>query len=307
MRQWIATHVSRKRLMVIAAFLLALVFIWLGSSVAVAYRLTRRAHAPFAEPAPTVPWGQVESVRLTTSDGQQLGAWFVAGPEDGPSVVVLHGNGKCRTDYLPVVEMLARNGCSVLAVSLRAHGDSTGEYNDLGYSARHDVVAAVEFLERRRPGRPIIIQGTSLGAAAAIYAAGDLGERVSGYVLECPYRDVRTAVRNRTSAFLPVVLDRVAYAGLALVGPLFLPDIDRMAPVDRIGDIPPGVPVLLLVGKQDDRARPEEVEEMYGRVSSHARLVVLDGAGHELCGLCDTDPYREAVLGFIAEASRRKR
>jgi len=31
-------------------------------------------------------------------------------------------------------------------ISLRAHGDSTGDFNDVGYSARHDVVVAVEFL-----------------------------------------------------------------------------------------------------------------------------------------------------------------
>src|SRR5207245_6234762 len=100
-----------------------------------------------------------------------------------------------------------------------AHGDSSGTYNDLGYSARHDVLAAVAYLEQRRPGRPIIIQGTSLGAAAAIYAASDLGDRISGYILECPYRDVRTAVRNRTTAYLPFLVDRLAYAGLTLAGP----------------------------------------------------------------------------------------
>src|SRR5262249_40282009 len=137
------------------------------------------------------------------------------------------------------------------------------------------------FLERKRPGRPVIVQGTSLGAAAAIYAAGHLGARVSGYVLECPYRDVRTAVRNRTAAYLPPLLDGVAYAGLAVAGPWFLPELDRMAPVERIVDIPAAVPILLQAGGCDDRARPEEVAEMDQRVASHARLVVFDDAGHE--------------------------
>ncbi len=85
---------------------------------------------------------------------------------------------------------------------MRAHGDSSGEFNDIGYSARLDVVAAVEFLERRRPARPILIHGTSLGAAAATFAAEELGHRVHGYVLECPYRDLRTAVWNRAEKAL---------------------------------------------------------------------------------------------------------
>ena len=79
----------------------------------------------------------------------------------------------------------------------RAHGDSTGEFDDAGYGARRDVCAAVEFLERRRPGRPVIVDGNSLGSAAAIFAAGELGHRVAAYILECPYQDLKIAVWNR--------------------------------------------------------------------------------------------------------------
>ena len=62
----------------------------------------------------------------------------------------------------PRAKLVAAEGCATLLISLRAHGDSTGDVNDIGYSARHDVVAAVDFLERRRPGRPVIIQARSI-------------------------------------------------------------------------------------------------------------------------------------------------
>src|SRR5207248_5876850 len=136
-------------------------------------------------------------------DGQTLGAWFHRGPDDGPSVVILHGNRGCRRDGLPSAEFFAAHDCSVLLVSLRAHGDSTGDINDFGYSARHDVVAAVEFLEKERPGQRIIIEGHSMGAAAAIFAAAELGKRVAGYILEAPYRDLHRAVHNRATLFFP--------------------------------------------------------------------------------------------------------
>jgi uncharacterized protein len=122
-------------------------------------------------------------------------------------------------------------------ISFRAHGDSTGEINDIGYSARHDVIAAVAFLEQRRPGKPILVHGTSLGSAAAAFASGELAGRVRGYVLECPYRDVKSAVWNRTREYLPPVLDVIAYAGLRLVAPLVLPDLDQMAPVFAVGGV----------------------------------------------------------------------
>ena len=70
-------------------------------------------------------------------------------------------------------------------------------------AARRDVYAAVEFLERRHPGRPVIVDGNSMGAAAAIFAAGDLGHRVAAYILESPYQDLKVAVWNRIDNWLP--------------------------------------------------------------------------------------------------------
>ncbi|MCI0380895.1 MAG: alpha/beta hydrolase [Gemmataceae bacterium] len=291
-----------KRLLILGVLAVA---VWLLGSFAVVYRLTRRSQPPFAEPAPEVHWAKIEWLQLTTADNEVLGAWFAAGREERPSVLLLHGNGKSRTASLPQMELFAREGCSVLAVSLRAHGDSTGDINDFGLSARLDVLAAMEFLEKRRPGQQVMIQGTSLGAAAAIFAGEELGERVSAYILECPYRDLRTAVRNRTSVYLFAPLDSVAYAGLSLVGPLVLPDIDRIAPFDHIAKIPVRVPILLMSGSRDDRARPEQVEEMHRQVSAHARLLVFDDAGHEGYCMSDPDEYRAAVLALLEKVTKR--
>ena len=296
--------VTRRRLKAYAVTWLALATVWLLLSCSVAWFMTRRAHAPFAEPPPVVTGAAFEPIRLDTSDGQQLGAWYAPGKSDGPSVIVLHGHRGSRRDSIGLAGMLHAAGCSVLAVSMRAHGDSTGDYDDVGYSARHDVVAAVAYLEQRRLGRPIIVQGTSMGAVAAIYAAGELQNRVSGYILECPYRDIRSAVRNRTDAYLPWPLSSTAYAGLNLFGPLFLPEIDRMAPVDRIEEMPATIPVLLMAGGSDTRARPEEVEAIYRRVAAHARLIVFPGVPHaQFFGTCG-EAYDRAVLEFLTTAAK---
>ena len=171
--------------------------VWLLSSLAVAYALTCRHGPRTDEGTPDIGDWKLESHRLKTSDGEELGAWFVEGMTDGPSVLILHGHKGRRWNSLRLGKLLSSHGCSVLMISHRAHGDSTGEFDDAGYSARRDVCAAVEFLERRRPGRPVIVDGNSLGSAAAIFAAGELGHRVAAYILECPYQDLKTAVWNR--------------------------------------------------------------------------------------------------------------
>lgn len=279
----------------------AVLALWLIVSWAVAYRLTRRPHPRFDERPPVAAWGEFEPHRLKTQDGHELGAWLVRGKADAPSVLLLHGNGGSRWNCLSRAKILAAEGCAVLLVSLRAHGDSTGEFNDIGYSARHDIVAAVGFLERRRPGRPIVVHGTSMGAAAAIFASGELAHRVHGYVLESPYRDLKTAVRNRTENALPVVLDRIVYQGLLLASPLVLPELERISPLGAVDGIPFDVPVLILAGGQDRKARPDEAKAIFDRVSSHARLSVYEDADHLEMPATEPGRYRRELLGFVRE------
>ncbi|MBP3959600.1 alpha/beta fold hydrolase [Gemmata sp. G18] len=282
------------------------VVLWLVASFAVASRLTRRARPLAPEPLPTVPWGTAEALALHTSDGQTLGAWFFAGRSDRPTVVLLHGNGGSRTACLPQVELLATAGHPVLAVTLRAHGDSTGDRNDIGYSARHDVSAAIDWLEVNHPKAPVVVWGRSLGSAAALFAARDLGTRVYGYILECPYRDLRTAVWNRLHSRLPPVLDHIAYAGLRITAPIVLPDFDRIAPIEAAPGVPRETPVLVLAGGRDSRATPDEAREIVARLGPRTELVVIEEGDHLELSEAGPDQYRSAVFGFLDLIARER-
>jgi uncharacterized protein len=282
---------------------LAVVGLWLAGSYAAAYRLTRRPHPRCAEPVPDFPHAAVQSFRLATDDGEDLGAWFVPGRPDRPLVLILPGNGCDRASCLNQAGWLAEDGCSVLLLSLRAHGDSTGEVNDFGFSARHDVNAAVAWAETNHPGRPIVVWGRSLGSAAALFAAKELGRRVRGYVLECPYRDLRTAVRNRTRLHLPPLVDGVTYFGLMTTAPLVLPDVDRVSPLEAAGDVPEGIPVLILAGGKDRRARPDEAAAIRERIGPGAELVVIEDGDHLALEAADARRIRDAVRGLISRCS----
>ena len=297
----------RRRLRRWLILLATLVPLWLLVSFVIAHRLTHRSRPRVDEWVPDVPWAKFERHRLRTIDGHDLGAWFAPGCDDLPSVVLLHGNGGNRWSSIARAELLASEGYSVLPVTFRAHGDSSGDFNDFGYSARQDVIAAVEFLERRRPGKPIFLHGASLGAAAATFASKDLGPRVAGYILEAPYRDLRSAVRNRTSSALPPGLEWVAYQGLLIVSPLVLADIDAISPFEAITGMPDHIPVLLMAGRQDEKATPEQVEALFDRVRSHAKLVFFENSGHLRFQQTDPELYRSTLLGFLRSTAAGSR
>ncbi len=232
-----------------------------------------------------------------------MGAWFVPGQPHLPAVLLLHGNGGQRQDCSEQAELLRSLGSPVLLVSLRDHDDSTGEVNDFGYSARHDVVTAVEWLEEHQPGRAIVVWGQSAGSATALFAAEELGPRAAGYILECPYRDLWTAVSNRTRLYLPPLLDSAAYSGLVVVSPLVLADVEKISPLEAASKAPTHLPVLILAGGQDTRARPDEAQAIQQRLGPKARLVVFEEADHLRLLAVDPERYRGCVKELLREAA----
>jgi uncharacterized protein len=281
-----------------------LVLLWLAISYGVTRNMTRRAQPLAPEATPAIAWGTIEPDRVRTSDGEELGAWFIRGQEQQPAVLLLHGNGENRGHCLPQAELLASAGCHVMLVSLRAHGDSTGEINDFGYSARHDVIAAVGSLEKRLPGTPIVVWGQSLGSAAALFAADELPTPASGYILECPYEDIYTAAKNRTSYYLPPPLNAIAYCGLCLTSPVALPQADRISPRLAAERMPAAVPCLILAGEADLRAQVHEARAIQTAIGPEAQLEVFRNGDHLKLHDADPEKYRHVILEFVRRFRR---
>ena len=288
----------RRRIRRWIVFLAVAPVIWLLVSSAVAYRLTHRRWPRFDEPAPQITWGRIEAERLKTSDGEELGAWFVDGRDHAPSVLLLHGSNGNRGHTLSRARFLASHGFAVLMVTLRAHGDSTGEYHDIGWGARRDVLAAVEFLESRRPGCPIIVSGNSMGSAAAVFAAGELGHRVHGYILESPYQDLKVAVWNRVDGVLPPILSHAAYAGLRAVARYSF----RISIAFRRSRPCAGYPAMCRcsswLATRIAWRGPMRHARSIEAVETHGRLVFFPRAGHGNLFNANRDLYERTVLEF---------
>jgi len=277
---------------------------WVASGALAAWQLTARPAEPSEERLPA--WLAAETVRLATRDGETLGAWFQPSPSGGGVAILLHGMGGSRSSLAPAAKRLAEAGFGFLAVSLRSFGDSSGNELDFGWSSRADVLAAVEFVEREAPGAPVVVIGQSLGAAAAIFAAPELGTRVAGYVLEGPYRDLDKACADRLRTRLAAPLAWLAEAGLRLWAPLFLP-VDRalVRPIDHVGHFPAGVPVLFVAGAQDRQAPLADVAALTEACRGAAELAILDGRDHDDLWELD-ERHWELWAGLLARVEARR-
>ena len=260
-----------------------------------AARFLARPFPPFAEPPPPgcVEW------RLSTADGETLGAWHFPAPGTGPTVVVLHGWGGSRSSFHAAAEFWRGRGCGALLVSLRGHGDSTGARHDLGFRCAADVIAAVESLERHCPGGRILVQGNSMGAAAAIFAAPALAGRVAGYLLESPYQDLRTALEHRAEALAPALLAPLAKLCVRVAAPWAAPNLAEISPLAAIRRLPAETPVHLVTGGADRQARPSEAVALQA-AAPHVRLTILPKSAHEPLMNAEPAGYDAAVAAWLA-------
>ncbi len=132
-------------------------------------------------------------------NGEGRVAYEVSGA--GPLVVCLPGMGELRSLYRLTAPALAAAGFQVAAMDLRGHGDSDAtfrSYDDV--AASRDALALVEYL-----GGPAVLIGSSMGAGAAVWAAAERPEVVSGLVLIGPF--VRDPPANSlSSAFFRVAM-----------------------------------------------------------------------------------------------------
>ena len=278
------TPAPRRNLLFSLALLPAL---WLAAGALVSHRLVTRPEPRLARLDP--PGGLArapgfEEVALRTADGETVLAWLAdpAVGEDPVTVLFLHGNGGSRRSHGPLLHEALARGLGLCVLGLRAHEASSGRTNDFGWSAREDVLAAVEHLERTRPGQRIALFGTSLGAAAAIYAADRLEGRVDAFVLEAPYRSVEDAARDRCALVLPPLVDRLAFLALRVTFPAFVEvGVEALRPVERMESFSAPQRVLLLGATDDPRVPVEDLHELARRcVHAEVELRTFATASH---------------------------
>lgn len=269
---------STRRLASVAA---GAVFVWLASAFAVDWALLHRRGPRGPERLPPALAGRAVELRLVARDGVELGAWWLAAPDARCTALVLHGNSGSRSHEVETMLALERRGISSLALTLRAHGDSDGEENDLGWSARHDVVCALDEIERRAPGAPVVVVGHSLGAAAALYSAAETHARIDAWWLDAPYRDLASAVRHRLACYLPPLFDDLAWLGMRLwAGVLLEPRVQDLDPLACVQALPRDEPVVFLAGSADRFAPLADTRALHAAAGPGAELVVCAGRGH---------------------------
>ncbi len=186
------------------------------------------------------------------------------------TLIFLHGVADNRGGGRGVIERFTRNGLDVIAYDSRAHGESDGDVCTYGYFEKEDLRRVID----SAPEGPVVVLGTSLGAAVALQASAD-DVRISAVIAAEVFSDLRTIALERAPAFLT---DGVIKRALELAEQRGNFKVDEVSPVAAAARI--AIPALLIHGAGDDDTRPAHAQRVLAALRGPKRLILVEGAGH---------------------------
>ena len=186
------------------------------------------------------------------------------------TVVYLHGIADNRGSAVGIVRRFTQRGFDVIAYDSRAHGESGGSACTYGFFEKQDLRLVLDTIQ---PG-PIVLMGTSLGAAVALQEAGQ-DDRVAAVVAAETFADLRTVAIERAPFFFTMGTIERAFEVAESEGHFKIEAVSPEAAARTIG-----APVLLIHGSTDHETPPEHSRRVFDALHDPKQLILVPGAGH---------------------------
>jgi hypothetical protein len=186
------------------------------------------------------------------------------------TLVYLHGIADNRASATGVIDRFGKRGFDVVAYDSRAHGESAGDVCTYGFFEKRDLYRVLDTVG---PG-PIVLVGTSLGAAVALQEAA-LDTRVTAVVGAEGFSDLRTVATERAPFFFTRGTITRAFQLAERQGRF---EVDAVSPVVAATEIK--IPVLLVHGAADSDTPPDHSRRVLAALAGPKRLILVPGARH---------------------------
>jgi uncharacterized protein len=282
----------------------ALTLGYVGIGLLVVLRMTRPSRRPPGA-TPAAVGLAYEDVEIRSTDGVRLSGWWVPSEGSRRAAVLVHGWGGDKSDehILATAPIYRGEGYNVLAIDLRAQGESGGMRRTLGYRETRDVLGALLWLQKHgyRP-EDTVLHGWSMGGTTVVRAAPGTG--ISAVVEEAGYADLPLLLE----AAIPRIarLPRFFVPGVLLAGRLW-PDFDAWAvrPGREASELwGEGVP-LFVVHSTGDGLIPVEHAKMFAAAHPDARVWILQDYDHvEAFAHPEYEERLRSFLRSVKEAER---
>jgi pimeloyl-ACP methyl ester carboxylesterase len=248
---------------------------------------------------------QFEEVSFQIRDagsGQPLkiAGWWIPHPQaNGQCVILIHGYADAKVGsiaWAPTWHSLGRN---ILAIDLRAHGESGGRYCTGGFLERHDVSDVIDQLRAAQPSetRRLALFGVSLGAAVAVATAA-MRDDIDALVLDSPVPDFSQGAMIHME-LLGAPGGFIRRGAVALAQRLTGARYDEVRLVDLLPRLK--CPVLIIAPQHDallESGMGEKLRVMLA-TKPQSRYWLVSSSSHLMALATDPATYRDTLQAFL--------
>lgn len=238
----------------------------------------------------------MDDVFIRSYDSTKLEGSYLLGANKNLWVILIHGYTAINKTMFTIADEYYKRGFSILAPNLRGHGNSAGIFTTYGIKEKEDIKAWIRWIKTAYPGAKIILQGESLGAATAMFLAGENPKDVIACIEDCGYTSYYEMYAHQVHNKIKFLTKPVALVANLFIKPtigadLFKSNIDSMKNTK--------IPVMFINGREDKLVPVEMCQNLYQAHPGKKDIHIAKGASHAESKLYDADIYYGRIFKFI--------
>ena len=276
-------------------------------SYRVADGITKPDRQPLDPPAASVA-ANYEDVSFRSTDGLLLKGWWFPVPSADRAVVIVHGRGvnRIKSDFDPqkIAQFLIASRYSVLLFDLRGHGVSEGVRYSLGEYEPRDIVAAIDFAQRKAgiDRKRVAIIGESMGGGSAIMTV-KADPTIGPVITDSAFADGITVVSEVGPNYTG--LPGWFTPGIVLMSRVFFDlDLSLIKPAEVVRDHPERAWLFIQCENDTTVYRHHGVELKAASANPGTELWLVPGCEHVKAFDTHTAEWEQRVLAFLGREIR---
>lgn len=220
-----------------------------------------------------------ENLTIHTKDKYKLSAFLAYNSTKKTlgTVILIHGITKNKELFIPLCKFLTSQGFHTVALDLRAHGKSEGQYTTFGYHEKHDIANLIDLLEDKGHAN-IGIWGQSLGGATSIQAMA-YDKRLKFGIIESTFSEMKNIVHVYFKHYLGFHYKLLSEYITLRAGEIGNFDPNLVTPYEDCKNI--DQPVLMVHGNKDQRISIKSGLKNYKNLKSKVKeFITVENANH---------------------------
>lgn len=244
---------------------------------------------------------KAEEKYITSKDSLKLHAYEVKNEKDTHKwMVVVHGYASEGKNMVGYMRKFYDMGYHVLAMDLRGHGLSEGDYIGMGWPDRLDVIQWIEAIVKQDSQSEIMLFGISMGAATVMMTTGEeLPSNVKLAIEDCGYSSIWDEFAGQLEKLFHLPTFPALDAANIVTQIRAKYSFKEGSSVEQVKKSK--TPTLFIHGSKDDFVPFEMLEQVYEAANCKKEKLVIDGAGHAEAADVNPELYWNTIKNFIQE------